>query len=103
MVWRPSSCRGSSTVGRWKKSSCGGDPSQHAAAISHDKFTGSAVVRRAHCVHGSAHPMRIVQLAYAAAYVATVVLFGLCGLALVAFGAYELWQALAPGSTADVR
>jgi hypothetical protein len=47
--------------------------------------------------------MRIVQLAYAFAYVATAIVFGACALLLVGFAAHELWQAVSPASQAGVR
>jgi hypothetical protein len=47
--------------------------------------------------------MRIVQLTYAAIYIATVLVFGACAVLLVGFALHELWQAVSPTSAADMR
>jgi hypothetical protein len=47
--------------------------------------------------------MRIVQLAYAAIYIAMALVFAACALVLVGFAVYEVWQAVSPASAADMR
>lgn len=47
--------------------------------------------------------MRLVQLAYAAVYVVTVVVFGVCAIALAGFAVLELVQALSPSSEQAIR
>jgi len=47
--------------------------------------------------------MRIVNLAYALAYIATALVFGACALLLVSFAFNELWNAVAPSSGSDTR
>jgi hypothetical protein len=44
--------------------------------------------------------MRLVQLAYAALYIATVFVFGACAVLLIIFAAQELWTAIAPVTAA---
>jgi hypothetical protein len=47
--------------------------------------------------------MRLVALAYAAVYIAIVIVFAACAIALVGFAGYELWQAIAPATSGGVR
>jgi hypothetical protein len=47
--------------------------------------------------------MRVVQLAYAVAYVVTVIVFAACALALAGFAVLELGQALWPSSEQEIR
>ena len=47
--------------------------------------------------------MRLVQLAYAALYIVTVIVFGVCALALASFAVIELVQALSPSSEQEIR
>jgi hypothetical protein len=47
--------------------------------------------------------MRVISFLYSAAYVATVVVFGACGVLLIFLAAVELWQAVAPASPVDAR
>ncbi len=47
--------------------------------------------------------MRLVQLAYAAVYVVTVIVFGVCALALAGFAVLELVQALSPSPEQAIR
>jgi len=47
--------------------------------------------------------MRIVNVAYALAYIATALVFGACAVLLVGFALSELWHAALPPSSADTR
>jgi hypothetical protein len=47
--------------------------------------------------------MRVVQFAYAAIYIVTVVVFAVCSLALAGFAVFELVQALSPSPEQEIR
>lgn len=47
--------------------------------------------------------MRIVRALFAAGYSAISLLFFACGVALIAFAVVELWEAIAPGSSLELR
>jgi hypothetical protein len=45
---------------------------------------------------------RLARIVYGGAYLAVVLLFGLCALALIAFACAAVWRGVDPGSTAEV-